>query len=110
MESALRELNEELGVYASEEDLIFCGDRLVLWDDEFNGKVFCDRQYSRVFALWLSQDEKDFILQPEEVDAVLWMDLEQCIEAVKHNTIPHCMVLEELKMVYAAVKDEVDAE
>lgn len=110
VESALRELNEELGVYASEEDLIFCGDRLVLWDDEFNGKVFCDRQYSRVFALWLSQDEKDFILQPEEVDAVLWMDLEQCIEAVKHNTIPHCMVLEELKMVYAAVKDEVDAE
>lgn len=109
VESALRELSEELGVTATEEELIFCGDRLVLWDDEFNGKVFCDRQYSRVFALWLSQDEKDFILQPEEVDAVLWMDLEQCMEAVKQNTISHCMVLEELEMVYAAVNDEEDA-
>ncbi|MDD6658388.1 MAG: NUDIX domain-containing protein [Lachnospiraceae bacterium] len=109
VESALRELSEELGVHAYEEDLIFCGDRLVLWDDKFNGKVFCDRQYSRVFALWLSQDEKDFILQPEEVDAVLWMDLEQCMEAVKQNTISHCMVLEELEMVYAAVNDEEDA-
>ena len=56
------------------------------------------------------QRQKDFILQPEEVDAVLWMDLEQCMEAVKHNTIPHCMVLEELEMVYDAVKNEVDTE
>ena len=86
-------------VDAAEDDLIFCGDRIVTWDEEFYGEPFHDRQYSRVFALWCELDEDQFALQEEEVSAVLWMDIDKLIEAVSENTIPHCIFPEELVMV-----------
>lgn len=99
--SALRELKEELGVEAAPEELIFCGDRRISSDNVFHGRPFRDRQYSRVFALLRSQDA--FMLQKEEIDAVRWMDLDACLNAVTNNTIPHCIYPEELEMVKAAV-------
>lgn len=44
-------------------------------------------------------EEKDFCLQPEEVDSVRWIDLDQCIHNVKENSFPHCIELPELLMV-----------
>ena len=102
--SALRELREELGVEAKPEELIFCGNRNISSDSVFHGRPFRDRQYSRVFALWRDQPEAAFRLQKEEIDAVRWMELEACMEAVKRNTIAHCIYPEELEMVRAALK------
>ncbi|MGM9605240.1 MAG: GNAT family N-acetyltransferase [Faecousia sp.] len=102
--SALRELKEELGVQAAPEELIFCGNRSICADGEFHGRPFHDRQYSRVFALRRDREERDFVLQKEEIDSVRWMELEACIQAVKNNTIPHCIYPEELEMVRAAVE------
>lgn len=97
--SAVRELQEELGVNATEDDLIYCGDRIVNWDDEFRGKPFHDRQYSRIFALWCDKDESFFTLQEEEVSEVRWMDFEELITSVKNNSIKNCIVLDELLIV-----------
>lgn len=101
--SAVRELKEELGVDANEDALIYCGDRRINTDTEFYGKPFHDRQFSRVFALWCDMDETDFRLQTEEVSAVRWMGLDEVIDAVSENTIPHCIFLGELLMVKRAV-------
>lgn len=98
-ESAIRELEEELGITASADELISCGDRKVIWDDIFNGKPFHDRQHSRVFILWRDLDAEGFSLQVEEVESVKWMDLEECISAVESNLIKHCIFPGELKMV-----------
>lgn len=97
--SAVRELKEELGVEVSENELIICGNRIINCDEVFHGKPFHDRQYSRVFALWCSLNESEFHLQAEEVASVLWIELEKAIDAVKENTIPHCICAEELMMV-----------
>ena len=97
--SALRELKEELGVSAKAEELICCGDRTIIWDDVFFGKEYHDRQYTRVFVLWKDMEETDFSLQPEEVDSVRWIDLDQCIHNVKENSFPNCIELPELLMV-----------
>ncbi len=102
-QSALRELEEELGIRIQENELIFCGDRTVICDDSFHGKPFHDRQYSRVFCVWKDMDEAAFTLQKEEVDSVLWMDLDSCMEKVKDNQIPHCISPGELDMVSAAI-------
>jgi len=99
VESAIRELQEELGISVSADELIFCGDRIKIWDDCFCGKPYHDRQYTRVFILWRDLDEGEFILQKEEVDSVLWMDLDECITAVENNKIKHCIFPDELKMV-----------
>ena len=44
------------------------------------------------------------MLQREEIDSVRWMGLEECIRAVKDNTIPNCIYPEELEMVKAAAE------
>ena len=97
--SALRELEEELGVKAEEKDLIYCGDRKVIWDDVFFDKPFHDRQISRVFLLWLDREESEFTLQESEVDGVLWMDFDQCYDSVQKNLFENCIVLEELEII-----------
>jgi isopentenyldiphosphate isomerase len=104
VESAIRELQEELGISASDEELVFCGDRIVIWDDCFYGKPFHDRQYSRVFLLWRDMEEEEFLLQKEEVDSVLWMNLDECIAAVETNEIKHCIYPDELRMVKNTLK------
>lgn len=101
--SAIRELKEELGVDASESELIDCGDRTTNRDEMFYGKPFRDYEYSRVFALWCDWDEAEFCLQPEEVSAVRWMALDEAIAAVNANTIKHCIYPRELLMVRDAI-------
>lgn len=103
-ESAIRELKEEIGLDVQLDELHFCGDRNVIWDDCFFNKPFHDRQHSRVFFAWKDMEEAEFTLQKEEVDSVLWMDLEECISAVRTDAIPHCIVPYELEMVRNAMR------
>ena len=100
--SAVRELKEELGITAEESELIFCGKMTIFWDDVFFGIPYHDRQYTKVYLLWRDLDEEDFTLQEEEVEGVLWIDLQECVERVAAGTIENCISLEELKLVQAA--------
>ena len=38
-------------------------------------------------------------IQEEEVSEVRWMDFSECIEAVRTNSIPHCIYMEELEIL-----------
>jgi len=102
--SAIRELQEELGLTAEESDLVYCGDMKIVWDDVFFGIPYHDRQYTRVLLLWADVEESQMTLQKEEVDAVLWIDLQECMDRVVAGTIPNCISLEELKLVQAAAE------
>ena len=102
--SALRELKEELGITAALEELIFCGIRKIVKDDIFFGREFHDNQVSRVYILWKDIDESDFSLQTEEVESVLWIDFDDCIEKVRNNSIRHCIVMEELMIIKKAAE------
>ena len=102
--SALRELQEELGITVQPEELICCGNRTITADEVFFGRAFHDRQYSRIFILWKDIEEDAFQLQKEEVDSVLWMDFEACIDGVRQNTFPHCIVMEELMLIRNAIE------
>ncbi len=100
--SAIRELKEELGLTASESDLIYCGDLKIFWDDVFFGIPYHDQQYTKVLLLWANIEDDQMTLQKEEVDGVLWIDLQECIERVGAGTIQNCISPEELKMVQTA--------
>ncbi len=100
--SAIRELKEELGLTARESELIPCGDMKIVWDDVFFGIPYHDRQYTKVLLLWADVEEDQLTLQKEEVDGVLWIDLQDCMDRVAAGTIQNCISPEELKLVQAA--------
>ena len=97
--SAKRELKEELGVEIDENELIDCGNRRFHFEEVFHGKLFKDNQISKIFVLWKDLEEKDFVFEDHEVSEVIWMEFEKCYQAVKNNTINHCIYLEELDMI-----------
>lgn len=101
--SAIRELKEELGVDGDEKDLVYCGDRVISWDDVFYGKPFHDRQHSRVFLMWMDLPEEMFTVDPNEVECVCWMDFQACCQGVEHDLFPNCIAMEELEILKKAL-------
>lgn len=97
--SALRELQEELGVTCDAAELDYCGQRCFYYEMEFYGELFKDRQVSNVYALWLDKEEADFSLQQEEVQSVKWFDFAECCELIRHNQISHCIYVEEMELL-----------
>lgn len=99
MTSALREMEEELGICASEEDLHFIGWNFYCFEEVFYGKPFINREISKVYLYCRPLDIKELQLQEEEVESVRWMDLEECsLETGKKNPA-FCVMEEELDMI-----------
>ena len=106
--SAIRELKEELGYVAEIEELIYVGTRRIKFKEIFHNELFIDNQVSRVYVLWCDLNEREFILQQEEVSEVKWFDFDECYKGVKENTIHHCIYVEELDLIRKLLgKDEV---
>jgi isopentenyldiphosphate isomerase len=103
LESAQRELKEELGVSASAEELIYCGQRRFEYKEPFHGQKFWDNQVSNVYVLQRDMAECDFVLQKSEIEAVLWMDFDTCVSMVKNKKAPNCIRMDELKMIAPAI-------
>jgi 8-oxo-dGTP pyrophosphatase MutT (NUDIX family) len=103
LESALRELGEELGIRAAASELIFCGRRRFDFCEMFHGHEFRDSQISNVYALWRDLEPAAFTLQESELSAVLWMDLDSCADMVMNNAAPNCIRIQELEMIASAV-------
>ena len=106
VDSALRELKEELGVEAKAEELECCGVRRIRWEGRFYGKPFLDNQVSRVYVLWRNLELSQFCLQASEIEEVRWADLETLLEEVEGNAIPHCIFPKELSLVKKKLEEE----
>ena len=74
--SAVRELKEELGLTAKEEDLICCGDMTIVWDDVFFGIPYHKHRRSSHIQ-----------------------EVEECLAAVSTGSIENCISTEELQLV-----------
>lgn len=101
IESALRELAEELGISAEAGELHYAGVRKIETDTIFYGKPFHDRQVSRVYVLVRDVAPTELCLQPEEVSGVLWIDYRECRRRMENESLKNCIVPEELDMVEA---------
>lgn len=99
LESAVRELREELGIEAAADSLHYVGIHKGEFEDVFYGKVFCDHEISRVYVYEEAVEETALCLQKEEVESVMWMDLEECRRRVAEGSIPTCIYLDELELL-----------
>ncbi len=83
LESALRELDEELGIKAGESELkkigIFHGE----YSKEFHGRLFKDNEISFVFIYQGNVDIDNLVLQKSEIDEVRWFDLDKVWEEIQ---------------------------
>ena len=88
LESALRELKEELGISAVPDQLHFAGTFPISFAKEFHGKIFRDEEVAFVYIYKEPVNTDELILQTEEVESVQWFDLEEvCEECGKHRDI-----------------------
>ena len=88
LESALRELKEELGISAVPKQLHFAGTFPISFAKEFHGKMFRDEEIAFVYIFNEPVNTDELILQTEEVESVQWFDLEEvCEKCEKHRDI-----------------------
>ena len=74
--SALRELGEELGIFAAPEQLRYAGSFDIRYEKEFHGRRFRDNELAHVFVYDSPVNIGALTLQAEEVERVDWFDLE----------------------------------
>ncbi len=97
LESAQRELHEELGIMAHEGDLSFAGKFHIQYEKEFHGKLFKDNEVAFVYVYEKPVDIEKLVLQKEEVDEVRWFDIKEVHEGCLHRDGTFCVPLEGLE-------------
>lgn len=99
LESALRELNEELGISAVPEQLHFAGTFPISFAKEFHGKMFRDEEIAFVYIFNEPVNTDELILQTEEVESVQWFDLEEVCEKCEKRRDIFCVPTGGLEVV-----------
>lgn len=110
LESAVRELYEELGILAKPEELDYIGLHEEAEQDVFYGRPFCNHEISRVYGYTKRVEEKHLVLQKEEVESVCWMDYEECLKGMEDGTLVNCLNRKELEMLARWWKSKNHAE
>lgn len=86
LESALRELKEELGIEATPKQLHFANTFRIQYEKEFHNKLFKDNEIAFVYVYLGQVDAGQIIVQEEELECVEWFDLEETYqECLAHN-------------------------
>lgn len=110
MESALRELEEELGIHAEPEDLKFTGKFPISFAKEFHGKMFRDEEIAFVYIYDHPVEISRLTLQKEEVEAVQWFDLEETYRQCSQHRDKFCVPLGGLQLVREFIKNNSNTE
>lgn len=102
--SALRELEEELGISAMPEDLETVGTFPINFEQEFYGKMFRDKEVAFVFLYRKEIEDRAFHLQEEEVEAVDWFEIEYAYQQCLEENPRFCIPIEGLALIREYIK------
>ena len=98
-ESALRELEEELGIRASADELTFIGHFRTQYEEEFHGKLFRDNEWINVFVYREPVDLRELRLQESEVEEVRYFDIDEVYEEASSGSDRFCVNPDGLKIL-----------
>ncbi|MBS6195260.1 MAG: NUDIX domain-containing protein [Clostridiales bacterium] len=104
--SAVRELEEELGIAALPEQLHFAGIHQGGFSDVFYGKPFVDYEISAVYVYREPIEAEKLKIQESEVEEVIWMDYEECRQRIEDNTLKNCIYPDEFEMLGKYLRSE----
>lgn len=105
VDSALRELREELGLTAKSEDLHEVFTHKGYMEGNFYGELFKNYEYSKVYLMEFNGRIEDLKLQEEEVESVLWMDYRACLDGIRHATLKHCIFEDEFERLTVCIEE-----
>ena len=106
LETAVRELGEELGIEATADQLSFAGTFRIGYEDVFHDCVFRDNEIAYVYAYLNDVAIEDLTLQEEEVSEVRWFTFDEVWEAVQTADSRFCVPAGGLKALRRAL-DEI---
>ena len=104
LESAIREMKEELGIDALPEQLREVGTRRCGFESEFYGRPFRDNELSMIYIYEEPVNTAELTLQESEVSETAWMDYKECRRKVARHLFQNCIYEDELDMVGRALK------
>lgn len=99
LESAQRELAEELGIFASDDELEYAGKFRGNYQKVFHDKLFKDNEVAFVFVYRKPVDIEKLTLQKEELDSVVWYDFDTTYEECKKHNKDFCVPLGGLDII-----------
>ena len=102
--SAMRELYEELGIQVTKEQLHYIGTETVYMEDEFYDQPFRNYEISSIYVCFMNKEIEQMALQDSEVESVVWMDYNECLQKLTSGELRHCINVEEFKMVKMALE------
>lgn len=99
LESALRELKEELGITATAQELEYFGMHEGYVETEFYGNTFKNHEISAMYLYRKPVKIESLVLQREEVDSVMLLDYYTCQRQLKDGSLKHCIYLDEFTLL-----------
>ncbi len=106
LDTAVRELWEELGVRACPNQLQLVGMHDALIHSEFYGKPWNNHELSAVYVYFCELEPERMRIQKEEVESVLWMELRECLCKIKADSTWHCLFEDEMQMLERFLKNQ----
>lgn len=104
LESAQRELFEELGIKTVAGGLTFAEKFHIKYEMEFHGKMFKDNEVAFVYVYEKPVDISKLKLQTEEVEEVRWFDIDEVHKGCVHRDGTFCVPMEGLETVMKYLK------
>ena len=101
VDAAVRELEEELGIQASPQDLELFFEIREDSRQEYQGVPFRDREFISVYLYRIPGETPKIVIQEEEVESVCWADVDRCIQIARTGELPNCLDVEELEALKA---------
>ena len=97
VDSAVRELEEELGIRIRKEELKEAGKIRISYEETFYGSLFKDEEIAFIYVYEADPDLYSLKLQKEEVSEVCWYDLYELKERTERNDRRYCADLKSIR-------------
>ena len=105
--AAVREMEEELGIHTTQDQLHYVGMHHGAFEAVFYDRLFKDNELSSVYVYTEPVEIDDLTLQESEVEEVIWMDYEECRQKVADGSLPNCIYEDEFRMVGEYLKEHM---
>ena len=106
--SALRELEEELGIRATADQLAYAGSFRIEYEETFHDRIVHDNEFTHVYVYREPVDIQDLRLQETEVEDAAWFDLEEVWNEIQFSKDRFCVAPQGMQVLMKFLKNGPD--